>query len=433
MPTNPAAGRRPSATESVDRHRPSATAGAGRRPSAIRTSAGIAAAAASFVTLSLLAGCGSSATAAVDASAKASVSAAASGGGDPRAANVTITAANGCSADKVSFPAGAITFKITNKDATAVSEVELQSGQRIVGEKENLPPGFSGTFSVTAAAGKYTLYCPGAAQENTTITVTGTAAGNGSANVDALLAAGTKQYASYVTTQIGYLVQTAEALQTALQGTDLAAAQRAYMKARPYYEKIEPVAESFTIGSDNLDSDIDARVDDVPASQWEGFHRIERGLFQDKSLTGLAAYGASLVTDVKKLQTLTNGLAYKPFELANGAQELLDEVAGTKITGEEERYSHIDLLDFQANDEGAEQAFASLQPALQKIDPTLTSTIASAFAALDKLVDTYRTGSNASGFQLYSLLTGTDKQKLAAAVKAVQEPLSQVAAKAANA
>ncbi|HWG22943.1 FTR1 family protein [Actinospica sp.] len=214
-------------------------------------------------------------------------------------------------------PAGAITFKISNKDATAVSEVELQSGQRIVGEKENLPPGFSGTFSVNADAGKYTLSCPGAAQEYTTLTVTGSSASTGSTSVDTLLAEDTKQYASYVTTQIGYLVQTSVALQTALRGNDLTAAQQAYRKARPYYEKIGPVAESFTVGSDNLDSDIDARIDDVPASQWEGFHRIEKGLFQEKSLSGLSSYGSGLLANVEKLQTLTDGLTYKPFGLAN--------------------------------------------------------------------------------------------------------------------
>ena len=402
MSTTPAAARRP------------------RRAALVGLTAAVAA-------LATLAGCSSS------SSSPKAASASSTSGGDPRKANITITAASGCSADKLSFPAGAVTFDITNKDATAVSEVELQSGQRIVGEKENLPPGFSGTFSVTVDAGTYTLYCPGAAQENTAITVTGKAAGTGDADTDTLLSQGTKQYAAYVTSQVGYLVQTTQTLQTALQGTDLAAAQNAYMKARPYYEKIEPVAESFTVGSDNLDNDIDARVDDVPASQWEGFHRIEQGLFQNKSLTGLSTYGAGLVTNVKKLQTLTTGLSYKATELANGAQDLLDEVASSKITGEEERYSHIDLLDFQANDEGAEQAFAALQPALQKIDPTLTSSISGAFTSLDSLVDTYRTGSNQSGFVLYTTLTDADKQKLAAAVKAVQEPLSQVAAKVAGA
>ncbi len=396
------------------------------------------AAAATTVTVLALAGgltaCGSSSggSKAQGAASTAAGSGSAAPAADPHKAAVTISAANGCSVNQKSFAAGAITFDITNQDAAAVSEVEFLSGQRIVGEKENLPPGFSGTFAVNVDAGSYTLYCPGAANENTTLTVTGKAAGSGDGSVDSLLAQGTKEYAAYVTSQVGYLVQSSEALRKAIQGTDLTAAQQAYMKARPYYEKIEPVAESFTVGTDNLDNDIDARTGDVPAAQWEGFHRIEMGLFQQKSLAGLSGYADSLVANVKKLQTLTTGLSYKPFELANGAQELLDEVASSKITGEEERYSHIDLLDFQANDEGAEQAFASLQPALQKIDPTLTGSISTAFTALDTLVDTYRTGANASGFQLYTALTDSDKQKLAAAVKAVQEPLSQVAGKVAS-
>jgi iron uptake system component EfeO len=352
---------------------------------------------------------------------------------DPHVATVSITAKDGCVPDKSSFPAGALTVKVANKDAAAVSEVELLSGERIVGEKENLPPGFDGSFAVNLDGGKYTLYCPGAATERTTFTVTGTAASNTSSDVQALLAQGTKGYASYVNTQVGYLVSTTEALTSALQGTDLAAAQAAYMKARPYYEKIEPVAESFTVGKNDLDANIDAREGDVPAAQWTGFHPIEKGLFQAKSLDGLAPLGAGLVTNVKKLQHLTTGLTYKPFELANGAGELLDEVASSKITGEEERYSHIDLLDFQGNDEGAEQAFASLQPALAKIDPALATQVTTQFDALNTLVDSYRTDTNPSGFKLYSELTTADKRALAAAVKAAQEPLSKVASKVANA
>lgn len=395
--------------------------------------------AATTVTVLALAGglsaCGSSGShksSADQASATASTATTAAAA-DLHKATVAITAADGCALNSKTFAAGAITFDIANKDAAAVSEVELLSGQRIVGEKENLPPGFSGTFSVNVDAGSYTLYCPGAQTENTTLTVTGKAAATGDGSTDALLAQGTKEYAAYVTNQVGYLVSSSQALQKAIEGGNLAVAQQAYMKARPYYEKIEPVAESFTVGKDNLDSDIDARTGDVPASQWKGFHKIEQGLFQTKSLKGLDTYAAGLTANVQKLQSLTNGLSYKPFELANGAQELLDEVASSKITGEEERYSHIDLLDFQANDEGAEQAFAALQPALQKIDPGLTTSVSTAFTALDKLVDTYRTGGNASGFQLYTSLTNADKQKLAAAVKAVQEPLSQVASKVANA
>src|ERR1700743_1477444 len=52
--------------------------------------------------------------------------------GDPHTAHVVITSASGCTSDKVSFPAGGITFSVTNKDANAVSEVELLDGERIV-------------------------------------------------------------------------------------------------------------------------------------------------------------------------------------------------------------------------------------------------------------------------------------------------------------
>jgi iron uptake system component EfeO len=374
-----------------------------------------------------LAACGSS------GSAASSSSTSSSSGGPAHTANVTITSANGCTSDHTTLAAGGVTFDISNKDAAAVSEVELQSGERIVGEKENLPPGFNGNFAVSLDAGTYTLYCPGAKTEKTSITVTGTAPSTGNEDTTALLATGTKQYASYVNTQVGYLVSTVQTLDTALKGTDLVAAQNAYKKARPYYEKIEPVAESFTIGTDNLDSNIDARQGDVPDAQWTGFHRIEQGLFATKSLTGLATYGDGLVANVKKLQGLTTGLTYKATELANGAQDLLDEVSSTKITGEEERYSHIDLLDFEANDEGAEQAFADLQPALEKIDPALTSSITTSFTALNTLVDSYRSSTDASGFVLYTQLTAADKKALANAVKAVQEPLSQVSSKVANA
>ncbi|MBN9619606.1 MAG: peptidase M75 family protein [Actinobacteria bacterium] len=380
-----------------------------------------------------LAACSSSGSGGGSGSGKSGGATASETSGDSRVALVTISADRGCTPDRTTFAAGPITFKISNKDATAVSEVELLSGERIVGEKENLPPGFTGEFAVKVGAGSYTLYCPGAATERTPMTVTGQAADTGDATLAVLLKQATTGYAQYVDTQVSALLAATEKLATALGSTDLAAAQTAYMRARPFYEKIEPVAESFQVGKDNVDSDIDAREGDVPASQWRGFHRIEKGLFQQKSLAGLAPYGTKLVADIKRLQQLTAGLTYQPTELANGAQELLDEVAASKITGEEERYSHIDLLDFANNDEGAEQAFAQLQPALEKIDPALTTTIENAFTALNKLVDSYRTGANPSGFKLYSELTAADKQALAAAVKAVQEPLSKVASKVATA
>jgi len=354
-------------------------------------------------------------------------------GGDPHKVAVTITAADGCQTDRADYTSGGLTFTITNKDATGVSEVELLSGERIVGEKENLPPGFTGTFALSADPGDYTLYCPGAKTARTPFKVTGTATSTANTDTHALLVQGTKDYGAYVTRQVGYLVTAVKPLATALTKGDLATAQTAYAKARPYYERIEPVAESFTTGTLQLDPAIDAREGDVPAAKWTGFHYIEKGLFQAKSTAGLAPYGQGLLTNVQKLQTLVKGLTYQPAELANGAVELLDEVSKTKITGEEERYSHIDLLDFQANVEGSEQAFANLQPALAKIDPALAKSVTTAFGNVDTLLDKYRSPTDPSGFVRYGTLTAADKTAAAHAVQAVAEPLSRVASKVVNA
>ena len=106
-------------------------------------------------------------------------------------------------------------------------------------------------------------------------------------------------------------------------------AKLAYIQARPFYERIEPVAESFVLGDRNLDAAIDLRADDVAPTDLEGFHRIEYGLWTDASTDGLADVSAQLVADVASLQQLIDGLdGLQAFDLANGAVGLLDEAVG---------------------------------------------------------------------------------------------------------
>jgi iron uptake system component EfeO len=70
-------------------------------------------------------------------------------------------------------------------------------------------------------------------------------------------------------------------------------------------------------------------------------------------------------------------------QLANGSKELVDEVATGKITGEEDRNSHTDLWDFQANVEGSKAAIASLRPVLAERDPALVSLIGRRFEEVE--------------------------------------------------
>jgi iron uptake system component EfeO len=254
--------------------------------------------------------------------------------------------------------------------------------------------------------------------------------------VTTLLQQAAVDYATYVDNQIEFLIPSVEELVTAIKAGDLKAAQLAYAKARPFYERIEPVAESFP----DLDAAIDLRIGDVEAgTKWTGFHPIEKALFVSKSTKGLDPLADQLLTDVKDLQTKAkalsvatvgnNGKGYQPFEIANGASGLLDEVLQSKITGEEEAYSRIDLLDFQANVEGSLQAFATLEPALNEIDPTLVPAISAKFDALSTTLDTYRDPKALGGWTTYPDLSAADKKKLTDALLAVQEPLSAISAK----
>jgi iron uptake system component EfeO len=206
----------------------------------------------------------------------------------------------------------------------------------------------------------------------------------------------------------------------AVRAGNVAQAKSLYPVARGYYENIEPVAESFG----DLDPKIDAREGDVdPGTPWTGFHALEKELW----LTGSPsrALADQLDTDVNQLAALVKSVQLKPLEIANGAKELLDEVATRKITGEEDRYSHTDLWDFDANVAGAKAAIDALRPALAERDAALLSDVDAAYANVRTVLATYQVG---GGFKLYIELTRADQKALADAVSGLAEPISKVAA-----
>jgi iron uptake system component EfeO len=360
--------------------------------------------------------------------------------------HVTLTGDNGgtCVLDHDTAKAGPITFTVTNKTATAITEVEVQSNNRILGEKENLAPGLpSAALTLTLGGGAYQIYCPGATQELTAFTVTGQAAPTPTGTTAQLLIDGTKGYAQYVVGVANAMLQAVTILKADIDAGDLVKAKAEYPLARPFYERIESDVDGFVLpgfkATDNagsLDYLIDMRASALdPKVGWHGFHAIERDLFQNGQITDeTKAQAAELLKHAQMLAQLAPTLTYKPEDLANGAADLLEEVQTTKVTGEEEAFSHIDLVDFAGNVEGAQQAFAFLEPGLQKIDPDLTARVQGEFAKVIAMLDTYRDKSVPGGYELYTAqIKANDAAKLSRAIQALQEPLSKIAEKVATA
>jgi len=250
-------------------------------------------------------------------------------------------------------------------------------------------------------------------------TVTGASAAARSDNEN--LEAAVTEYQRYVASQSDAFLAETTAFVALVKAGKVDEAKALYPTARSYWERIEPVAESFG----DLDPKIDGRAEVVDEGmKFTGYHRLEKDLWEDGLQPDSSAIADELLTDVTELVTKAKAVELNPLQLANGSKALLDEIATGKITGEEERYSHTDLWDFEANFEGSKSAIAALRPFLLAQDPALVAKIDTTGKALGDLLETYR---DRDGFVLYPALTPADIKKLTEALDAFSEPVATVA------
>ncbi|MET8180735.1 iron uptake system protein EfeO [Streptomyces sp. NPDC005336] len=337
---------------------------------------------------------------------------------------VQVTASdNKCEISKTSFPAGHVKLAVENKGSKTTEVYVYAAGDRIVTERENIGPGTHASINAEIKAGSYEIACkPGmkgrGIRQKVSATGKGTAAKR-NPQLDKAVAA----YRAYVQKQADETLPKAKAFAAAIKKDDLEAAKKAYAPSRVGWERTEPVAESFG----DIDPKVDVREDGLEKGQkWTGWHRLEKSLWHTKKITKADHDLADrLVTDLKDWQKRVGTADITPTGMANGAKELLDEVQTGKVTGEEERYSHTDLLDFEGNVEGAETSYKLLKPVAAKNDPALAKELDKQFAAVRKLLDKYREG---DGFVSYDTVSKSKRKELSDAVNALAEPLSKLAA-----
>ncbi|MEV4818340.1 iron uptake system protein EfeO [Micromonospora tulbaghiae] len=339
--------------------------------------------------------------------------------GGPIAVKATDTV---CEVGDTEIDAGQVTFKVTNTGSKVNEFYVYAAGDRVMGEVENIAPGLSRELRVELTAGTYETACkPGMSGRGIrgALKVSGAAA---TVAPDAALTQATESYQRYVRSQTAALLTKTEEFVAAVKANDVAKAKTLYPVARTYWERIEPVAESFG----DLDPKIDGREEVVEEGmEFTGFHRIEKDLWTTGDVSRDGAIADRLLVDVKAIVAKADAEKLTPLQLANGAKALLDEVASGKITGEEERYSHTDLWDFNANLEGSKAAIAALRPALEQRAPDLVKQLDSEFANVETTLGRHRAG---DGWKLHTQLGKAELKELSDAVNALAEPVSKVAA-----
>jgi iron uptake system component EfeO len=234
-------------------------------------------------------------------------------------------------------------------------------------------------------------------------------------------------YKIFVTEKVDQLASETQKFTDAIKKGDLATAKKLYAPTRVHYEAIEPIAELFS----DLDASIDSRVDDhekgVTAEDFTGFHRLEYSLFSQNSTKGLDALSDGLLKDVKDLQARIASLTFPPEKVVGGAAALMEEVAATKISGEEDRYSHTDLYDFQGNVDGAKKIVDLFRPQIEGQDKAFAAKVDKNFATVDKILAKYKTKDG--GFETYDKVKENDRKALVGPVNTLAEDLSTLRGK----
>lgn len=357
--------------------------------------------------------------------AKEADSGSASGDGAQKAAQITVDASDTeCKLSGTTATTGPSTFVVTNNGNKVTEFYVYGEGERVMGEVENISPGLKRQLIVQLTQpGTYQTSCrPGMVGEGIrgNFEVTGEAV---QIDTEGKFKEAADSYKRYVLSQTDALIPATEAFVAAVKAKDVAKAKSLFPTARTYYERIEPVAESFP---DDLDPRIDLREADLePGQKWTGFHALEKQLWVTGLQPDADALADQLLADVKELEAGVKAPDWTidSTQIAGGAQGLLDEVASSKISGEEDIFSHTDLWDFKANVEGSQTAVASVRPILDERNAELGKRVDQRFADVEKLLEKYREG---DGFVSYDKVTEPQRQELSRAIDALSKEVSQV-------
>lgn len=334
--------------------------------------------------------------------------------------------AHACEPNALTVPAGRASFRIINRSDRAV-EWEILDGVLVVEERENIAPGLSQVINANLLPGDYAITCGLLSNPRGTLHVTPTAESDAQAKAKPSMVAFVgplSEFRVYLNTQGGALIKTVSALQQAIAAGDLSQAQALYLPAREAYQRLAPAAQRLA----ELDNAINARADYFEKREqdpaFSGFHRLEYGLFAQHSLDGLAPIAQRLLADVTTLKQQLLAQSLPPEQLVSILVRNLNSLADVRAaSGEEERYSHLDLNGFAANLTVTRKVVDLMRPLLGKSAADLLPGIDSAINAFAAQLDGLQVDGH---YPTYDSVTADQRQQIADKAKSLAAALDGI-------
>lgn len=334
--------------------------------------------------------------------------------------------AHACEPNALTVPAGRASFRIINRSDRAV-EWEILDGVLVVEERENIAPGLSQVINANLLPGDYAITCGLLSNPRGTLHVTPTAESDAQAKAKPSMVAfigPLSEFRVYLSSQGGALIKAVSALEQAIAAGDLAQAQALYLPAREAYQRLAPAAQRLA----ELDNAINARADYFEKREqdpaFSGFHRLEYGLFEQHTLGDLTPIAQRLLADVTTLKQQLLAQSLPPEQLVSILVRNLNSLADVRAaSGEEERYSHLDLNGFAANLTVTRKVVDLMRPLLTKSAVDLLPGIDSAINAFAAQLDDLQVDGH---YRSYNRVTAAQRQLIADKAKALAAALDGI-------
>ncbi|MFD7162417.1 imelysin family protein [Streptomyces violascens] len=269
-------------------------------------------------------------------------------------------------------------FALSNTSSSA-AEVDLTDPATgaVYGEVEGLAPGTTREMRVVLGGGSYAFKClPDDADAVTgpTVKIAGASTGSGPAAVPVTqhdLIPVALSYQQWITAKTVELTDRTDELKRAVDDGDLAAARDAWLPAHLVYERMGAAYDAFGDADAAINGAGPAPSEAASSKDFEGFHRVEYGLWHGESASSLRGPADRLSRAVHALRDSWPQERLDPAQLGLRAHEILEATAQSELTGRTDYGSGTNLATARANLDGTRELLTLLRPLLTSRYPDL--------------------------------------------------------------
>ncbi|RMX06544.1 hypothetical protein D8I35_08470 [Corticibacter populi] len=329
-----------------------------------------------------------------------------------------------CEPADFKLPAGLTTFEIHNASRRPL-EWEILDGVMVVAERENIAPGFHSLLTVKLRPGSFAITCGLLSNPRGTLEVTPTTSSEAERLRPPLQSfiGPLSEQRVFLIMQGNAMEREAQALAAAVEAGDLDAARAHWLAARLPYKRIEAVAGRFA----DLESRIDPQADYLQGREedpgFTGFHRLEKALFEQHTLDGLAPVAQQLAEDAGQLKGRIRALQQKPEDLAGSALWQAERLRDGALEHGQNPYAQSDLADLQANLEGMAKSVLLLGELLQGASAELATRVRADFDGLDKALQSLQVN---GAFPAYREIAPAQRAELDRRLEQLAQGIAQV-------